>query len=149
MTNAKSAADTNPKVAAYTYTPKAERETETKANGNTVTYDYFLDSLLRHSLERKSNGTVVAEHTIGYQGNLNRASDQAKLRNADNPGAYLENTYAYTYDPGTGSPRRSKPPSVAVAAPPKPKPTSTTPTATSTTRPSRTSAPSSPSTATG
>ncbi|MGV9774294.1 DNRLRE domain-containing protein [Streptosporangium sp. NPDC003464] len=99
VTNAKSATDTGPKTTSYTYTPKAERLKETKANGNTVDYDYFLDSLLRHSIEKKPNGTVVSEHTIGYQGNLHRSRDLAKIQNADNPGAYLEHDYAYTYDP--------------------------------------------------
>ncbi|WP_455432609.1 golvesin C-terminal-like domain-containing protein [Streptosporangium canum] len=99
IVNKKSATDTGPKTTTYTYTPKAERLTETKANGNTVTYDYFLDSLLRHSIEKKPNATVVSEHTIGYQGNLHRSRDLAKIQNADNPGAYLEHDYAYTYDP--------------------------------------------------
>lgn len=99
IVNKKSATDTGPKTTTYTYTPRAERLTETKANGNTVTYDYFLDSLLRHSIEKKPNATVVSEHTIGYQGNGHRARDLAKIQNADNPGAYLENDYTYTYDP--------------------------------------------------
>ncbi|MEV2273045.1 DNRLRE domain-containing protein, partial [Nonomuraea africana] len=99
VVNKKSATDTAPKVTSYTYTPKAERLTETKANGNTVTYDYFLDRLLRHSIEKKSNATVVAEHTIGYQGNLHRSRDLTKIQNADNPGAYLEHDFTYTYDP--------------------------------------------------
>ncbi|MEU9887503.1 DNRLRE domain-containing protein [Sphaerisporangium sp. NPDC051011] len=99
VTNAKSATDPSPKTTRYTYTPRAERLTETKANGNTVTYDHFLDGLLQHSLEKKPNATVVSEHTINYQGNLNRSRDQAKLQNADNPGAYLEHVYDYTYDP--------------------------------------------------
>ncbi|GIH63206.1 hypothetical protein Msi02_40230 [Microbispora siamensis] len=99
VSNAKSATDPSPKVTTYTYTAKGERLKETKANGNTVDYDYFLDGLLRYSVEKKPNGTVVAEHTIGYQANLNRASDLAKVQNADNPGAYLENQFTYTYDP--------------------------------------------------
>ncbi|GII60411.1 hypothetical protein Skr01_04960 [Sphaerisporangium krabiense] len=99
VTNAKSATDTSPKTTRYTYTPRAERLKETKANGNTVDYDYFLDGLLRHSLEKKPGGTVVAEHTLNYQSNLNRSRDQAKLQNADNPGSYLEHVYDYTYDP--------------------------------------------------
>ncbi|WP_405146988.1 hypothetical protein OG589_06205 [Sphaerisporangium sp. NBC_01403] len=41
----------------------------------------------------------MSEHTINYQGNLNRSRDQAKLQNADNSGVYLENVYDYTYDP--------------------------------------------------
>ncbi|MFE3455772.1 DNRLRE domain-containing protein [Nonomuraea sp. NPDC059194] len=99
VVNKKSATDPAPKVTGYTYTRKAERLTETKANANTVTYDYFLDGLLRHSIEKKANGTVVAEHTIGYQGNLHRARDLTKIQNADSPGAYLEHDFAYTYDP--------------------------------------------------
>ncbi|MFI7455511.1 DNRLRE domain-containing protein [Nonomuraea sp. NPDC049714] len=99
VVNKKSATDTAPKTTRYTYTPRAERLSETKANGNTVTYDYFLSGVLRHSLEKKPNATVVAEHTIGYQGNLHRSRDHAKIQNADNPGAYLEHVYAYTYDP--------------------------------------------------
>ncbi|MEV4354210.1 DNRLRE domain-containing protein [Nonomuraea sp. NPDC049625] len=99
VVNKKSATDPAPKTTRYTYTPRAERFTETKANGNTVTYDYFLSGVLRQSIEKKPNATVVAEHTIGYQGNLQRASDHAKIQNADNPGAYLEHDYAYTYDP--------------------------------------------------
>ncbi|MEU4408617.1 DNRLRE domain-containing protein [Streptosporangium sp. NPDC023963] len=99
IVNKKSATDTGPKTTTYTYTPKAERLTEAKANGNTVTYDYFLDSLLRHSIEKKPNATVVSEHTIGYQGNLHRNRDLAKIQNADNPGAYLENEFTHTYDP--------------------------------------------------
>ncbi|UBU12526.1 DNRLRE domain-containing protein [Nonomuraea gerenzanensis] len=99
VVNKKSAADPSPKTTRYSYTSRGERFTETKANGNTVAYDYFLSGVLRHSLEKKPNGTVVAEHTIGYQGNLQRASDHAKVQNADNPGAYLDHIYAYTYDP--------------------------------------------------
>ncbi|GGP16474.1 DNRLRE domain-containing protein [Nonomuraea glycinis] len=99
VVNKKNATDTAPKTTGYTYTPRAERLTETKANGNTVTYDYFLSGVLRHSIETKPNATVVAEHTLGYQGNLHRNRDHAKIQNADNPGAYLEHVYAYTYDP--------------------------------------------------
>ncbi|MCK2216365.1 DNRLRE domain-containing protein [Actinomadura sp. ATCC 31491] len=99
VVNKKTATDPSPKTTAYTYTPRAERQSETKANNNTVTYDYFLSGVLRHSVEKKPNAAIVAEHTIGYQGNLQRASDHAKIQNADNPGAYLDNTYAYTYDP--------------------------------------------------
>ncbi|MGW0806050.1 golvesin C-terminal-like domain-containing protein [Nonomuraea sp. NPDC002799] len=99
VVNKKSATDTAPKTTTYAYTPRAERLSETKANNNTVTYDYFLSGVLRHSVEKKPNATVVAEHTIGYQGNLHRDRDHAKIQNADTPGAYLEHVYAYTYDP--------------------------------------------------
>ncbi|MGW7483467.1 DNRLRE domain-containing protein [Nonomuraea muscovyensis] len=99
VVNKKSATDTQPKTTSYTYTPRAERLQETKANGNTVDYDYFLSGVLRHSIEKKPNATVVAEHTLGYQGNLHRARDHAKIQNADSPGSYLEHEYTYTYDP--------------------------------------------------
>ncbi|MEV0615108.1 RHS repeat-associated core domain-containing protein [Nonomuraea sp. NPDC050404] len=99
VTNRKSATDTNPKTTQYTHTPRRERLKETKANGNTVDYDYFLTGLLRHSIEKKSNGTIVTEHTLGYQGNLQKASDHAKIQNADNNSTYLEHNYGYTYDP--------------------------------------------------
>lgn len=99
VVNKKSASDPLPKTTGYTYTARGERLKETKANGNTVDYDYFLSGVLRYSVEKKPNAAIVAEHTIGYQGNLQRASDHAKLQNADSPGAYLENDYAYTYDP--------------------------------------------------
>ncbi|MEO3799389.1 DNRLRE domain-containing protein [Nonomuraea sp. B1E8] len=99
VVNKKSATDPSPKTTGYSYTSRGERFTETKANGNVVTYDYFLSGVLRHSIEKKPNATVVAEHTIGYQGNLHRASDHTKIQNADNPSAYLDHDYAYTYDP--------------------------------------------------
>ncbi|TDD30064.1 hypothetical protein E1286_46145 [Nonomuraea terrae] len=99
VVNKKSATDPAPKTTTYSYTSRGERFTETKANGNTVAYDYFLSGVLRQSIEKKPNSAVVAEHTIGYQGNLQRATDHAKIQNADNPGAYLEHDYAYTYDP--------------------------------------------------
>ncbi|MFI7440573.1 DNRLRE domain-containing protein [Nonomuraea indica] len=99
VVNKKSATDTQPKTTSYTYTPRAERLKETKANGNTVDYDYFLSGVLRHSIEKKPNATVVAEHTLGYQGNLHRARDHARIQNADSPGSYLEHEYTYTYDP--------------------------------------------------
>ncbi|MEV5496667.1 DNRLRE domain-containing protein [Nonomuraea fuscirosea] len=99
VVNKKSETDASPKTTRYTYTSRGERDTETKANGNTVTYDYFLSGVLRQSIEKKPNGAVVAEHTIGYQGNLQRTTDHAKIQNADNPSAYLEHDYAYTYDP--------------------------------------------------
>ncbi|MFI6500342.1 DNRLRE domain-containing protein [Nonomuraea typhae] len=99
IVNKKTATDPTPKTTRYTYTTRGERLTETKANGNTVTYDYFLDGLIRHTLEKKSNGALVAEHTIGYQGNLHRSRDISKISNADSPGSYLETTTTYTYDP--------------------------------------------------
>ncbi|PTX46424.1 hypothetical protein C8P63_1602 [Melghirimyces profundicolus] len=50
----------------FTYTPRGQKLKETKANGNTVDYTYYLDGLLKHQVEKKSDGTIVNEHTIEY-----------------------------------------------------------------------------------
>ncbi len=115
VVNKKSATDTAPKVTRYAYTPRAERLSETKANGNTVTYDYFLSGVLAHSLENKPNGTLVAEHTLNYQGNLHRSRDHAKIANADTPGAYLEDIYTYAYDPRDRTTSKTKKEGTAAA----------------------------------
>jgi YD repeat-containing protein len=64
ITDKKTASDPSPKVTTYTYTPRAQRDIETKGNGNTVDYDYHLDGKLQHQIEKKPNGTVVSEHTL-------------------------------------------------------------------------------------
>ncbi|MEJ3743812.1 DNRLRE domain-containing protein [Actinomycetes bacterium KLBMP 9797] len=97
--NYKSASDTDPKVTTFTYTPRAQLLKETKGNGNTVDYEYYLDQALRHQVEKKPNGTVVNEHTITYDANGNRAEDVARKQNADDKAAHLDNTTRYEYDP--------------------------------------------------
>jgi YD repeat-containing protein len=72
---------------------------ETKGNGNTVDYTYYLDGLLNTQAEKKPNGTLVSEHTYTYDLNGNRTRDVAKKMNADNHSAYLNTTSDYTYDP--------------------------------------------------
>ena len=62
-------------------------------------YDYYLDGLLQHQVEKKANGTVVNEHTFEYDANGNRTKDVGKKQNADNHSAYLDTTTDYTYDP--------------------------------------------------
>ncbi|MBE1605586.1 DNRLRE domain-containing protein [Actinopolymorpha pittospori] len=99
VTDKKSASDADPKVTSFTYTSRGEREQETKGNGNTVEYSYYLDGLLKHQLETKPNGTVVTEHTLTYDPNGNRKSDVAVKMNADNHAATLSTTSDYTYDP--------------------------------------------------
>ena len=99
VTNAKSATDPAPKVTTFTYTDKGERLREVKGNGNTVDYTYFLDGLLRTQVEQKPGGTLVSQHTNGYDLNGNRTSDAARTMNADNHAAYLDTTATYTYDP--------------------------------------------------
>ncbi|MEU4428529.1 DNRLRE domain-containing protein, partial [Actinoplanes sp. NPDC024001] len=82
-THAKSAADTDKKVATFTYTPRGRSLLETKANRNTVASEYYLDGLLRHQVEKKADGTVVNEHTLDYNANGHRTRDVAKTMNAD------------------------------------------------------------------
>ncbi|MBA2947606.1 golvesin C-terminal-like domain-containing protein [Streptomyces himalayensis] len=95
----KSATDTSPKRTTYTYTDRGLKLKETKANGNTVDYAYYLNAALKTSTEKKSNGTLVASHTYAYDANGNKAQDVAKKMNADNNTAYLESTTNYGYDP--------------------------------------------------
>ncbi|MFF8377839.1 RHS repeat-associated core domain-containing protein, partial [Streptomyces sp. NPDC015661] len=95
----KSATDASPKVTSYTYTDRGQRLKETKANGNTVDYVYYLNAALKTQSEKKPNGTLVSSHTYAYDANGNKAQDVAKKMNADNNAAYLDSTTDYTYDP--------------------------------------------------
>ncbi|MEV4713875.1 hypothetical protein [Micromonospora sp. NPDC049374] len=99
VVNGKSATDAGKKTTTFTYTDRGEKKKETKGNGNTVEYSYYLDGLLRTQFEKKSNGTLVSEHTFTYDLNGNRTRDVAKKMNADNNSAYLNTTSDYTYDP--------------------------------------------------
>jgi RHS repeat-associated protein len=91
--------DTSPKIASYTYTDRGQKLQETKANGNTVDYTYFLDGAVKSTTEKKGSGTLVASHTYAYDPNGNKAQDVAKKMNADDHVAYLSSTTDYTYDP--------------------------------------------------
>ncbi|GAA3597777.1 DNRLRE domain-containing protein [Kribbella ginsengisoli] len=97
--NGKSASDPAPKISGYTYTSRGEADVETKANGNTVDSDYYLDGLVASQLEKKSNGTLVSQHAMEYSPNGDRIKDTAKVQNADDHAAYLDNVFAYTFDP--------------------------------------------------
>ncbi|MFI7067417.1 DNRLRE domain-containing protein [Kribbella sp. NPDC050124] len=97
--NAKTASDPAPKIASYTYTARGQTDVETKANGNTVDSEYYLDGLVSSQVEKKSNGTLVSQHAMEYSPNGHRIKDTAKVQNADNHSAYLEDVYAYTFDP--------------------------------------------------
>ncbi|MEV6245316.1 DNRLRE domain-containing protein, partial [Streptomyces sp. NPDC051742] len=95
----KSASDASPKTTGYTYTDRGLRLKETKANGNTVDYTYYLNAALKSQSEKKPNGILVSSHTYTYDANGNQAQDVASKMNADNHGAYLNSTTNYTYDP--------------------------------------------------
>ncbi|MFJ5772708.1 DNRLRE domain-containing protein [Streptomyces sp. NPDC093094] len=95
----RSATDTSPKRSTYTYTDRGLKLKETKANGNTVDYTYYLDAAVKATTEKKANGTLVSSHTYAYDANGNKAQDVAKKMNADDTAAYLESTTEYAYDP--------------------------------------------------
>ena len=99
VTNAESATDPNPKVTSYTYTSRGQTLRQTKANGNTIDYTYYLDGLLQNQVEKKSNGTLVSQHSLDYSANGHRTRDAAKTQNADNHAAYLDRVSTYAYDP--------------------------------------------------
>jgi RHS repeat-associated protein len=106
--NGKTDTDSSAKTTTFTYTPRQQVKTEKKGNNNTVTYDYYLDQLLRHQVEKKSSGAVVNEHTIEYDANSNRSKDIGKKQNADNKSATLDTTTEYTYDPRDRIRRQTK-----------------------------------------
>ncbi|MFG1777592.1 DNRLRE domain-containing protein [Micromonospora sp. NPDC049048] len=99
VVNGKSATDPDKKTTTLTYTDRGELLRMTKGNGNTVDHIYYLDGALKTQAEKKSNGTLVSEHTYTYDLNGNRARDVARKMNADNHSAYLDTTSDYTYDP--------------------------------------------------
>ncbi len=94
-----SSSDPDPKVTSYTYTDRGQRLQQTKGNGNTVDYTYFLDGPVKSTTEKKPDGTLVASHTYAYDPNGNKAQDVAKKMNADDHASYLSSTTDYTYDP--------------------------------------------------
>jgi RHS repeat-associated protein len=97
VTNA--AGTANAKTTTFTYTPRGQRLKETKGNGNTVDYAYFLDGLLQHQIETKPGGTLVSEHTLAYDPNGNRTGDTSKTMNADNHAVLVQRVETATYDP--------------------------------------------------
>ncbi|WP_433270955.1 polymorphic toxin-type HINT domain-containing protein [Actinosynnema sp. CS-041913] len=89
-----------PQVTTYGYDRRRLRSLETKANGNTVSYDeYYLDGRARHELEKKPDGTVVAEHRLEYNANGQQIKDTSRKMNADDNSAYLDEVHNYTFDP--------------------------------------------------
>ncbi|MET8232186.1 DNRLRE domain-containing protein [Micromonospora sp. NPDC005298] len=99
VVNGTSATDPKRKTTTFAYTDRGEKSTETKGNGNTVGYTYYLDGLLKTQVEKKSNATLVSEHSYTYDLNGNRVQDVAKKMNADTHSAYLSTISGYAYDP--------------------------------------------------
>jgi RHS repeat-associated protein len=100
VTNSKTGEDPKDKVTTFEYTARAHLEHQVKHNGNTVDFEYYLDGLAKHQVEKKkSSDTVVNEHKIEYDANGNRTKDEARKQNADDHGATQDNAFTYTYDP--------------------------------------------------
>ena len=99
QTDKTSATDPSPRLTTFTYTPDGLRKTEVKPNGNNVAYAYFADQLLQTQTETTKAGTLVAQHAYTYNPDGVKASDAAKLMNADTTTAYLTHTLGYSYDP--------------------------------------------------
>ncbi|RKR87797.1 intein/RHS repeat-associated protein [Micromonospora pisi] len=99
VTNADSATAGNQQISTFTYTARGQMLKQVKPGGNTVDFEYFLDGATRHQVEKTSAGTTVAEHTLEYSANGHPSKDVLKLMNADNSSDYIDNTYAFSYDP--------------------------------------------------
>ncbi|WP_217696859.1 polymorphic toxin-type HINT domain-containing protein, partial [Micromonospora avicenniae] len=99
VTNADSPTAGNQQISSFTYTARGQMLKQTKPNGNTVEFEYYLDGATKHQLEKTSGGATVAEHTLEYQANGHPSRDVLKLMNADNSSDYIDNTYVFNYDP--------------------------------------------------
>ncbi|MFE9207576.1 polymorphic toxin-type HINT domain-containing protein [Micromonospora sp. NPDC007230] len=99
VTNADSPTAGNQQISSFTYTARGQLLKQTKPNGNTVDFEYYLDGATKHQLEKTSGGATVAEHTLEYQANGHPSRDVLKLMNADNSSDYIDNTHTFTYDP--------------------------------------------------
>jgi RHS repeat-associated protein len=99
VVNGKTATDPNAKTTRFTYNDRGQRLRMTKGNGNTVDHSYYLDGLPHTQVERKADGTLVADHAVDYDLNGNRIRDVAHKMNADDHASQLITTDEYTYDP--------------------------------------------------
>ncbi|MFR9780772.1 polymorphic toxin-type HINT domain-containing protein, partial [Micromonospora sp. MS34] len=99
VTNADSPTAGNQQISTFTYTARGQMLKQTKPNGNTVDFEYYLDGATKHQLEKTSGGATVAEHNLQYQANGHPSRDVLKLMNADNSSDYIDNTYVFSYDP--------------------------------------------------
>ncbi|MDQ1008833.1 RHS repeat-associated protein [Streptomyces sp. V4I23] len=99
ITNADSPTAGNQQITTFTYTDRGQPLKQTKPNGNTVDYAYWLNGAVKSQVEKKSTGTVVASHDLEYDPNGNRSKDTSKVMNADNAADYLDTVSTFVYDP--------------------------------------------------
>ncbi|MFD2026116.1 polymorphic toxin-type HINT domain-containing protein [Promicromonospora aerolata] len=83
----------------YAHGTRGMTATQTKGNGNVVSYGYNPDGSLGSLREESSAGTLVASHEYAYDRNGNQVTDAGVKQDADDPGAYLNSTVEYSYDP--------------------------------------------------
>jgi RHS repeat-associated protein len=99
VTNKLSSADTDPHTTSYTYKPGGQINTQTKGNGNVVTFGYNLDNTIATQTEKTSGGSLIASHTYTYDPNNNPIQDVSSVQNADNHAVMVTNTATDTYTP--------------------------------------------------
>jgi RHS repeat-associated protein len=99
ITNRATGEGAEDRVTTFGYTARSHVRQQVKPNGNTVDFEYHLDGLLRHQVEKKSGGTVVNEHTLEYNANSHKTRDTARRQNADDHSAFLDDVFSYEYDP--------------------------------------------------
>ena len=87
------------KTNSYTYESNALVATETKGNGNVVSYTYGEDSSIASQTENTSAGTLVSSHQYTYDPNGNQTQDVSSLESADNNSTDLNNTVTDAYTP--------------------------------------------------
>ncbi|MEU4393038.1 hypothetical protein [Kribbella sp. NPDC023855] len=66
--NGKTATDTSPKISRFTHTARGETDVETKADGNTVDFDYYLDGLVASQVEKKPRRRSPRRSARPYRG---------------------------------------------------------------------------------
>ncbi|MFG3475022.1 DNRLRE domain-containing protein [Streptomyces sp. NPDC047980] len=99
ITNADTPTAGNQQITTFTYTDRGQPLKQTKPNGNTVDYTYWLNGAVKSQVEKKSGGAVVASHDLEYDPNGNRSKDTSKVMNADNAADYLDTVSTFAYDP--------------------------------------------------
>ncbi|MFI6726491.1 DNRLRE domain-containing protein [Streptomyces atratus] len=99
ITNADSPTAGNQQITTFTYTDRGQPLKQTKPNGNTVDYGYWLNGAVKSQTEKKSGEVVVASHDLEYDPNGNRSKDTSKVMNADNAADYLDTVSTFDYDP--------------------------------------------------
>jgi RHS repeat-associated protein len=99
ITNADSPTAGNQQISTFTFTDRGQPLKQTKPNGNTVDYAYWLNGAVKSQVEKKSGGTVVASHDLEYDPNGNRSKATSKVMNADNAADYLDTVSTFDYDP--------------------------------------------------